>query len=124
MRRLCRFLFIALMLVLLPLRGWAGNVMAVDMYATSALQAKTASTASQAPMSPDCAMHSQAQPDDADGAAPHCSSCDTCELCLAVAKPTPAHWPANRLARQPSLLAFNASFSSATSAASLKPPIA
>ena len=121
MRRLCRFLFIALMLVLLPLRGWAGNAMAVDMYATSALQAKTASTASQAPMSPDCAMHSQAQPD---GAAPHCSSCDTCELCLAVAKPTPAHWSANRLARQPSLLAFNASFSSATSAASLKPPIA
>ena len=130
MRCLSRFLFIALMLVLLPLRGWAGNVMAVDMYATSALQAKTAetvktaSTASQTPMPPDCAMHSQAQPDNADGAAPHCSSCDTCELCLAVAKPTPAHWSANRLARQPSLLAFNASFSSATSAASLKPPIA
>ena len=128
MRRLSRFLFIALMLVLLPLRGWAGNVMAVDMYAASALQAetvKTANMASQAPMSPDCAMHSQAQADaDTDGAAPHCSSCDTCELCLAVAKPTPAPWSANRLARQPSLLAFNASFSSAASAASLKPPIA
>ena len=125
MRRLSRFLFIALMLALLPLRGWAGNVMAVDMYAASALQAKIAKIvilASQAPMSPDCAMHSQAQAD-ADGAAPHCSSCDTCELCLAVAKPAPAPWSANRLARQP-LLAFNVRFSSATSAANLKPPIA
>ncbi len=122
MHRLKRLMFIALMLVLLPLRGWAGNVMAVDMYATSVLQAKIASTASQTLMPPDCAMHSQAGPDG--DAAPHCSSCDTCELCMVAANLAPAVCSADRLARQPSLLAFNASFSSATSAANLKPPIA
>lgn len=121
MHRLTRFMFIALMLVLLPLRSWAGNVMAADMYATSVLQAKMASTASQTPVPPDCAMHSQAEPDDA---APHCSSCDTCELCMVIANLALAVCSADRLARQPSLLVFSVSFSSATSAANLKPPIA
>ena len=114
-------MFIALMLVLLPLRSWVGNVMAVDMYATSVLQAKMASTASQTPMPPDCTMHSQAESDDA---APHCSSCDTCELCMVIANLAPAVCSADRLARQSSLLAFSVSIKSVTSAAKLKPPIA
>jgi hypothetical protein len=116
-----RFLFIVLMLVLLPLRGWAGNVMAVDMVATSLVQAKAASMAGLMPMSADCVMHSQPPLDDASS---HCSSCDTCELCMTAASLAPAVWSADRLARQPSLLAVNAIFSSAIGAANLKPPIA
>ena len=120
MLRSTRILFIALMLVLLPLRGWAGNIMAVDMAAATVAQAGVASLASQSPMQADCTMHSQPSTDDAVSL---CGSCDTCELCLAVANLTPASWPTSHLMLHSSPLAFNASFSSATSAANLKPPI-
>ena len=120
MPRFSRFLLISLMLVLLPLRGWAGNVMAVDMAATTMMQAKTAGAAGQTPMPADCIMQSQAPGDDV---AAHCCSCDTCELCLAVASLTTAPWSASALIRHSSPLALSASFTSAASAASLKPPI-
>ena len=120
MFRPTRFLFIALMLVLLPLRGWAGNVMAVDMAATTVEQAKMANTDSQMAMPADCAMHSQASLDDAE---PHCGNCDTCELCLAVANLTHAPWPASQVTRHVSPLALDASFSSAARVLNLKPPI-
>ena len=48
--RLKRFLLIAVMLVLLPLRGWAGNVMAVNMAAIAAVQDNIGGMASQATM--------------------------------------------------------------------------
>ena len=114
-----RFLFIALMIVLLPLRGWAGNVMAVSMAAT-AVQAKMDSNTSQALMPPDCAMHSQPSTNDA---AAYCSNCDTCELCLAVANLTQASRPASQLTQHFSPLAFDASFSSSARTSKLKPPI-
>ena len=74
MLRIARFLFLALMLVLLPLRGWAGNVMAINMAAgmanATALTAATATpaerhaladnAASQLAMPADCPMHTQA----------------------------------------------------------------
>ena len=120
MLRLTRFLFIALMLVLLPFRGWAGNIMTVDMAATAVMQAKMANAENQMDMPADCAMHSQSSLDDA---GPHCGSCDTCELCLAVANMAYGPWPASQLTRHSSPLAFDASFSSATRELNLKPPI-
>ena len=117
---LTRYLLIALMLVLLPLRGWAGNIMAVDMAATAAIQVKMAHVSNQAAMPVDCAMHAQPSTDDA---ATLCGSCDTCELCLAVANLTLATWAASPFMRHTSPLAINASFRSASSASSLKPPI-
>lgn len=120
MHRLCRFLLVALMLVLLPLRGWAGNVMAVDMAAVAVQQVKMVTMTSQAAMPADCIMQSQAPTDDV---AAQCCSCDTCELCLAVANLATALWTASPLTRHSSPLAFNASYSSATSATHLKPPI-
>lgn len=116
-----RCLLIALMLLLLPLRGWAGNVMAVDMAATAVMQARVVNADIHTAMPADCAMHLQPS---TDGASAQCSSCDTCELCLAVANLTPASWSANPLIRHSSPLAFSASFSSAFSASNLKPPIA
>ena len=84
MLRIARFLFLALMLVLLPLRGWAGNVMAIDMaagMATAAAAAATTATpaerhapadiaASQSAMPADCPMHTQAVAAGASGDSP------------------------------------------------------
>ena len=120
MFRLTRFLLIAMMLVLLPLRGWTGNIMAIDMAATSAMQAKMVNVSHQTAMPLDCAMHSQPSADDA---ATLCGSCETCELCLAVANLTHATWAASPFTLHTSPLAINASFRSASSASSLKPPI-
>ena len=120
MPRLSRFLLIALMLVLLPLRGWAGDVMAVNMAATAVVQAKMDSTTSQAAMSADCDMHAQPS---TETAAPYCSTCDTCEMCLAVANLTFATWVDMQQPRHCAPVAFDASFSNAVRAMQLKPPI-
>ena len=117
MPRLKRYLLIALMLVLLPLRGWAGNVMAVDMAAMTVVKA---SVTSQVAMPDDCAMPMQT----ADGDTVHtCSNCDTCELCLAVANLTYAPLPLNILARHSSPMVFSSAFTSVASASNFKPPI-
>lgn len=120
MFRSMRFLLIALMFVLLPLRGWAGDIMAVNM-AVSLVQTHVDSNASQASMPPDCAMHAQLSTDDA--ATAFCSNCETCELCLAVANLMPEIWQSSYPAPPSSPLASGASFNSATSASNLKPPI-
>ena len=121
MSRLTRFLLIAVMLVLLPLRGWAGGVMAVNMAASAVVQANTGGMTSQATMPADCAMYAQQSTDDAPAA--YCDKCDTCELCLAVANLTFATWVDIQQARHFAPMAFNASFSSAARALHLKPPI-
>ena len=120
MLRLSRFLLIALMLVLLPLRGWAGDVMAVNVAATAVVQAKMDSMTSQAAISADCDMHAQPS---TDSAAPFCSNCDTCEMCLAVANVTFATWVDMQQPRHCAPVAFDARFSNAIRAMQLKPPI-
>ena len=126
-----RCLLIAVMIVLLPLRGWAGNAMAVDMATQQVLmaQADAASTAAmlaESAMPVDCPMHVQAVADKADQTSPagaHCHSCDTCQLCLALASWTHHDWPAGAMSRPGAPLLANTSFRSADTAASLKPPI-
>jgi hypothetical protein len=120
MPRLTHCLLIALMLVLLPLRGWAGNVMVVDMAAMSAVKSSVSNASSQAPMPADCAMHTQ-MPDVETGSA--CNNCDTCELCLAVANLTPALFPFYQVVRHLLPQVFSSGFISVTSASSFKPPI-
>lgn len=124
MPRLSRFLLIALMFVLLPLRGWAGDVMAVNMMAnmaaTAVVQTKMDSMTSLAAMPADCDMHAQPPTDDA---AAYCSNCDTCELCLAVANLTFATCADIPQVRPSAPLDFDARFSNAVRAMQLKPPI-
>ena len=120
MSRLMRFLLISLMLVLLPLRGWAGDVMAVNMASSTAAQAKMVSMTKQASMPADCAMH--AQPQDAVAAA-YCINCDTCELCLVVANLTFNAWTGIQQLRHLAPLAIDASFTNAARVINLKPPI-
>ena len=82
-----RYLLLALMITLLPLRGWVGNAMAVDMASQQAVQAQ-ADLRGSAAMPDDCPMHAQtaaAAASDPPATAAHCTDCDTCELCLALA---------------------------------------
>ena len=146
-----RFLFLALLLVLLPLRGWAGNVMAINMAAgmataaaaTAERHAQADNAASQSAMPADCPMHTQilaagASGDsrtdltneaaaragaDASDQAAFCTSCDTCELCLAVANPAVATLALSQIAKRSAPMACSTSFTSAASASNLKPPI-
>jgi hypothetical protein len=131
-----RILLLALMIALLPVRGWMGNAMALDM--ASQAVAKAQKTGSPVPasvvidadasMPADCPMHAQfadkaAAGTDVQAGGVHCNACDTCELCLALATST---WPdAAPLAFAPHVapLAAGYRFSSADSFSSFKPPI-
>ena len=120
MLRLSRFLLIALMLVLLPLRGWAGDVMAVNVAATAVVQAKMDSLTSQPSMPADCDMHAEPP---IHNATVYCSNCDTCEMCLAVANLTFSTWTDIQQIWPSAPLDFDARFSDAVRALNLKPPI-
>ena len=131
-----RYLLIALMIVLLPLRGWAGNAMAVDMAVQQVLVAQssaanTVAMAAESVMPADCPMHTQAvvdkaldgKTDPAGAAKGHCHSCDTCQLCLTMASWTNIAWPADTVTRPAAPLLVGNDFRSADTAASFKPPI-
>lgn len=122
-----RYLFVALMIALLPLRGWAGHVMAVDMAgqqikATQKAVAPQAETDAIAVMPADCPMLAQAGADNQAVSHANCS-CDTCELCLALASvKDPGFFQATftpHTIPQPG----SAGFSNADRAPGLKPPI-
>ena len=97
-----------LMLILLPLRGWAANSLAVEMAAMTVVKANTPS---QIAMPADRPMHAETAGDETSIA---CNNYDTCELCVAIANLTPAHL--DPLARQPSPLVFSSGFTSLASA--------
>ena len=120
MPRFLHLLFVSVLVVLLPLRGWAGDVMAVDMVAATVSKLKVLNMGSQAAMPADCAMHSE--PASADTEA-HCNSCDTCELCLAVANLQAVAWSASQLIQHASTLMPDARFNSTALATNRKPPI-
>lgn len=126
-----RCLLITLMIVLLPMRGWAGNAMAVDMAAQQMLMAhisvaSTAAMTAGSVMPADCPMHLQAVDDKSGQAgttAVHCHSCDTCQLCLALGSWTHTAWFADTMRRPASPLLADHDFRSAETTASFKPPI-
>ncbi|MDP3171916.1 MAG: hypothetical protein Q8M91_16415 [Polaromonas sp.] len=123
-----RYLLFALMIALLPLRGWVGNAMAVDMASQQTLQAhaQTQAEGKASPAMPDdCPMHAGATAETATDplSAGHCNDCDTCELCLALASFT---WPSGAKASfMPGggLPSAGHPFSSAEGSTRLKPPI-
>lgn len=123
-----RYLFVIIMIALLPLRGWAGHVMAVDMASQQVAVAKKAA-ASQAEkeiiaaMPADCPMLAQAGAEDEQAASgAHCS-CDTCELCLALASVKDTGFFQAVFTPHTTPRAANTGFSSAERATGLKPPI-
>jgi hypothetical protein len=116
-----RRLFVLLMIVLLPLRGWAGDVMAVQMAASGM------TSESSAVMPPDCHMLDAASPSGAADADMHASTgtptCASCDLCLPIAElaatPSPAVSFADHVERAPR----GPAFLSVAPVPSFKPPI-
>lgn len=122
-----RYLFVILMIALLPLRGWAGHVMAVEMAAQQITASQHAATAQAnndaAPAMPsDCPMLGQAA-DDGSGKPNSPCSCDTCELCVALASARQPVFFEARFTPCTAPQAVIAGFSSADRSTGLKPPI-
>lgn len=119
-----RHLLFAILIALLPVRGWVGNAMALDM----AMQ-ETVAVSEQAAMPADCPMHVQGAADQDGNASQqgttgaHCADCDTCQLCLALASFTWSDLPTGAWSRHSGPLDSGIRFSSADGVFGLKPPI-
>ena len=111
-----RFLLLALMIALLPLRSWASDTMAAQMVAHGSTQA---SAHCQEPATEQVRDATNVQ----DAKQDHCDTCPICQVCqsvsLANATQKPVLQPLHHYAAMPS----GTSFVSATAATELKPPI-
>ena len=139
-----RRIFLIFMIALLPLRSWAGDIMAMDMTVqhlaainieANSAHDKRAGSSFDAPSTAnpgtDCPGHtamgtspqsSAADPADtpADG---HCSTCGVCQICHTVALANTSVGLASTFTA-PTLLPLGSTrFTSALAAPSLKPPI-
>lgn len=118
-----------MMILLLPLRGWAGNFMGVQMAFTES------AAHSAAAMPPDCSMQMSAQAQDAgeehSSHSSHSSSnsetgkqsCSACQLCTSMAEPFCNGIEAGAFAVHEAPLMFQVSFVSTALAPITKPPI-
>ena len=86
-----RHLLLALMIALLPLRGWVGDVMAAQMTSTVLSQSATEShhgmddaTRHVMAEASDCSGHQAGASEDASAQA-DCSTCTVCQICHSVA---------------------------------------
>ena len=111
-------LLIILLIALLPLRSWAGELMGVQM-ATGSAAAQLASAA----MPADCPMLSAADKDHAKPAQPGSECCASCELCTPMAELVSAMPEVVAFAAEAKLLMGRVDFQSAAPAPMLKPPI-
>lgn len=118
-----RRLLILIMIVLLPLRGWAGDLMGVQM-ATSGVASNVADA-----MPPGCPMHAQTgqahSGPDTDAAPSHGSveNCASCGLCIPLAEFAGARLDLVAFANRVQPVLDDAEFVSAALAPSVKPPI-
>ena len=126
-----RFVLI-LMLVLLPLRGWVGEAMAMDMLAQSAFAIQkvatfahhtSASSTFDAEVQAHC---NEASPETAattDPGASPCGTCPLCQMCHTVAAPAPLGTMPTPWLPHAQPTTGHARFASAPAAFALKPPI-
>ena len=124
-----RLLFLILMMALMPLRGIAGDVMAIRMATQLPSQAAAVDAAPSGMTADhaDCMGHSEAaaRPGPAQGpdSQGHCATCPACQVCFSVALP----WlvPTWSAAPLPHTVPFvlDLTFISAFAAPGLKPPI-
>ena len=113
-------LLVLLMIVLLPLRGWAGDLMGVQM-AASGLASQVASA-----MPADCpmkSMHVPASVDDASPAPSATEGCTSCDLCLPMAEPASLRFDAVAFVAHAAPPMGGVAFLSASPALAFKPPI-
>lgn len=123
-----RHLLLALLIAVLPVRGWVGHAMAVDMASQQAILAQAAATGAPATMPEDCPMHAQmadtgAEQAPASQAGMLCQGCDTCQLCLAMASFTGAVVQAASWLPHAAPADGGSRFNSADQPSGIKPPI-
>jgi hypothetical protein len=135
-----RHLVLALMIVLLPLRGWAGDAMVTQMASAAIATETEASSAHElvvtasfdhknqtfaaAQAKPDChdqvASHQESDQTTSDD---HCGTCQACQACHTVAL-SPSSLEASTSFTSPTLRPTRAAaFTSAAAALGQKPPI-
>ena len=127
-----RHLFVILMIALLPLRGWVGDVMAMEMLvqhplamqniAASAYK-ESANSQFDAEIQAECPGHAESATPVSSTDQDHCGSCPLCQICHSVAGPAswfaqPNGWLSHAL---PDVA--HTRFASAPAAFALKPPI-
>jgi hypothetical protein len=130
-----RRLVLILMLVLLPLRGWVGEAMAMDMLAQHAGAMQNIATPAyeisasgtfDAEIQADCHRAEEAPHSDAhasDSGTPHCGTCPLCQMCHNVAAPAPWVIAAPLWLAHAQPASGPARYASAPAAFALKPPI-
>lgn len=123
-----RHLLLALLIAVLPVRGWVGHAMAVDMASQHVALAQAAAAGSPAAMPEDCPMHAQmadtaAEPAPASQAGMLCQGCDTCQLCLAMASFTGSVAQAASWLPHGTPAEGRSGFDSADQPSGIKPPI-
>jgi len=118
-------LFVILLVVLLPLRGWSAERMAIQMAQSQAIVEATEEQVSMAGMPADCPMMVQATSETQQSPTPSKShsGCLTCQLCMSLA--AQAFSSSNLLAyeRQAATVSIAVSFISADLTRQAKPPI-
>lgn len=110
-------LFIVFMIVLLPLRGWAGDLMSVDA-AMSHLSPHVAGA-----MQAHCPMHADAKADASSHASAGTHGCNACGLCIPMAEPVTARLDAVTFAAHATPVMDDVVFISATPVPTIRPPI-
>ena len=121
-----RHLLIILLIAILPVRGWAGERMAVSMAVQQLVVAAVEpAEATGCPMLGQAVKDATTATTDVVGesTSPLCKGCTTCQLCMALVTGYP---PIPRIASQlphATRLSSNVSFTSAERAPGFKPPI-
>ena len=137
-----RHLLLALMIVLLPLRGWVGDAMAAQMAAATVVHqlvtvqsggghrggegvskhVHLASEAAEHTKAADCAGHT-ASGDTSSGDTSHCESCVVCQACFSVGLALPSDAAKVTFISLQVPRSVAPRFTSAERALGLKPPI-
>jgi hypothetical protein len=111
-----RILLLALMIALLPIRGWAGNAMAVQMVATGVNQGSV-----------HCADTAENQLTDTQSVQAaeqgRCSTCTVCQVFQLVALAGEAPMPLLHPLQHHIPMPLSTAYTNATAAPGLKPPI-
>ena len=119
-----RFFLFALMIALLPLRSWAGDVMALEMAQQQLIATETGYDSSHCLDIVHADVGLQVAPSDSqDTAQDHCNTCTACQVCHSVAMASEVQWPVARQLPHYVPMPSTATFTSAAPAPGFKPPI-
>lgn len=119
-----RYLIVALMILLLPLRGWAGDAMATHMAATAGSSQTGSTLTHEKSASADCAGHHGSGQTDTDNAkSVNGETCQACQACHTVALSSSSAVDSVLFVAPSPPLVTAAQFTSADTALGQKPPI-